>query len=189
MSITPRKNEMSATAVHVVGRHITLHLTSGRVIELPIGKFPRLSEATDEQLAAVKLRRMGEALRWADLDEDIQVSAVVAQRWPTHGGFRPGAGRKPGQNHATTARINQYLLKKVDKESRKYPFSKADIFNDALSLRDSVISSEGVYGQCKMTEVDLSSLASFKSLKDRGYTVLQIKPVKRSSSSASKVIA
>ena len=180
---------MSATSVDVKGRRITVHLTSGRAIELPVERFPRLSEATDEQLMTVTLRRAGEALRWEVLDEDIQVAAVIAQRWPTHGGFRIGSGRKPGANKPTTARVNKHLLKKVDKESRRYAFSKADIFNDALILRYFVMPYGGSHVQGKYAEVDFSSLASFGPLKDLGYTGLQFRLLKRKPNIAAKVHA
>ena len=70
--------EQAAIRVWVDGRMIMLELTDGRIFGFPADRFKLLRNATDEQLAEVRLRLNGFALRWETLDEDITVPGVVA---------------------------------------------------------------------------------------------------------------
>ena len=63
-------------------RRVVVDLADERTISFPASKFPRLSEATPEQLKQVTLRVQGRALRWEALDEDIWVGDVLAGRFP-----------------------------------------------------------------------------------------------------------
>ncbi|WP_287692103.1 MULTISPECIES: DUF2442 domain-containing protein [unclassified Microcystis] len=49
---------------------IYLELSDGRIIGFPGDRFRILKQATNEQLAAVKVEVNGYALRWEELDED-----------------------------------------------------------------------------------------------------------------------
>ena len=51
-------------------RMIYLELSDGRIIGFPGDRFRILKQATNEQLAAVKVEVNGYALRWEELDED-----------------------------------------------------------------------------------------------------------------------
>lgn len=62
-------------------RMIYVELSDGRIIGFPGDRFRILKQATNEQLAAVKLEVNGYALRWEELDEDITVSGIVAGRF------------------------------------------------------------------------------------------------------------
>jgi len=70
--------EQAAIRVWIDGRMIMLELTDGRILGFPADRFKLLRNATDEQLAEVRLRLNGFALRWETLDEDITVPGVVA---------------------------------------------------------------------------------------------------------------
>ncbi len=59
-------------------RMIYIELTDGRIIGFPADRFKLLAQATDEQLAKVRLRLNGFALRWEEIDEDITVPGIVA---------------------------------------------------------------------------------------------------------------
>jgi hypothetical protein len=55
-----------------------------------------LHDASNEQIAAVTLRRAGAALRWEDIDEDITVRGIIEGR------FRlalPANNRSPDQHY------------------------------------------------------------------------------------------
>ena len=52
--------------------------SDGRIIGFPGDRFRILKEATNDQLAAVKLEVNGYALRWEELDEDITVPGIIA---------------------------------------------------------------------------------------------------------------
>ena len=55
-----------------------VELADGRVIAVPLAWFPRLVQATAEQLAAVELSPYG--LHWDALDEDVSVAGLLAGR-------------------------------------------------------------------------------------------------------------
>jgi hypothetical protein len=59
-------------------RMIYVELSDGRIIGFPSDRFRILKQATNEQLAAVKVEVNGYALRWEELDEDITVPGIVA---------------------------------------------------------------------------------------------------------------
>jgi hypothetical protein len=56
---------------------VFVELHDERVISFPAHKFSRLSTATPGQLAAVRVRAEGSALRWDEIDEDISVEGIV----------------------------------------------------------------------------------------------------------------
>jgi len=81
MIFSPNEFEFVATRVWVVGRTVFMALTDGRQIGFPAARFKRLATATDEQLAAVRLRLGGSAMRWDELDEDITVTGAALGRF------------------------------------------------------------------------------------------------------------
>jgi Protein of unknown function (DUF2442) len=57
---------------------MNVELSDGRTIGVPLGWFPRLRDATREQLANYELSPCG--LHWEELDEDISVAGLLAGR-------------------------------------------------------------------------------------------------------------
>jgi hypothetical protein len=53
-------------------------LSDGRVIDVPLIRFPRLLHATAEQREQVQLSNGG--LHWEALDEDISIAGLIAGR-------------------------------------------------------------------------------------------------------------
>jgi len=49
---------------------------------LPAQYYPRLAAAAPGQLATVKLRVGGRALRWEEIDEDVWIFDAVTGRYP-----------------------------------------------------------------------------------------------------------
>lgn len=66
----------SPKAVRFDQDNLWVSLSDGRTIAAPLAWFPRLLEATPEQLALVELSKSG--LHWAALDEDISVAGLLA---------------------------------------------------------------------------------------------------------------
>lgn len=64
-----------------VGRRIHVELTDGRELSFPADRFALLAKATDAQLAEVRTRLDGAALRWDTVDEDLTVRGVVEGRF------------------------------------------------------------------------------------------------------------
>jgi hypothetical protein len=173
-----RNGEITAKSVSIDGRNVTLVLASGKEVSLPVSKFPRLAMATPAQLAEVTLRRGGEALRWDNLDEDIQVASVVLGRWPGRGGSRSGAGRKLGNNRPVTARIGQDELRKLAREALREKISKSCIFKDAINIREAVASIATANVHKNGVTFDFSAYRSLASLRRHGYGGFRIQLVK-----------
>ena len=76
------ETEIIAKRCVVKGREIYLHLNDGRVFHFSAGQFPLLADAPARLLAKVKLAVGGHALRWEELDEDIQVASVLKGKFP-----------------------------------------------------------------------------------------------------------
>ena len=74
-------NEPVAIKVWVRDRMVNIELTDYRIIAFPADRFRLLKNASDKQLAKVKLRLNGYALRWEELDEDITVKGIVEGRF------------------------------------------------------------------------------------------------------------
>ena len=63
------------------GRIIYLEVTNQRISGFPANRLRRRKEASDAELADMRLEVGGTALRWESLDEDISVEGVVAGRF------------------------------------------------------------------------------------------------------------
>jgi len=56
---------------------ITVDLSDGRTISIPIGWYPRLLHGTPEQRNNWRLIGTGEGIHWPELDEDISVENLI----------------------------------------------------------------------------------------------------------------
>jgi hypothetical protein len=59
---------------------LTVDLSDGRTISVPIAWFPRLAHGTAAERAKWKLIGSGEGIHWQDLDEDISIESLLAGR-------------------------------------------------------------------------------------------------------------
>ena len=75
-------DEMIAVEAALRDGQIWLRLLDGATHTFPVQYYPRLAAAAPGQLAAVKLRVGGRALRWEEIDEDIWVFDAVTGRYP-----------------------------------------------------------------------------------------------------------
>jgi hypothetical protein len=66
----------SANAVRFDENSMSVQLTDGRVISVPLAWFPRLLAATPAQRAQFELSPRG--IHWEALDEDISVDGLLA---------------------------------------------------------------------------------------------------------------
>ena len=69
--------EAVAVRAWVDNRVVFVELYDDRVVSFPVHKFSRLKNASDKDLAAVRIRAQGSALRWDIIDEDISVDGIV----------------------------------------------------------------------------------------------------------------
>lgn len=68
---------VQASEAMVTRQDITVHLTDGRTIIVPLVWYPRLKHATVKERNNWKLIGNGEGIHWNDLDEDISVRNLL----------------------------------------------------------------------------------------------------------------
>lgn len=57
---------------------LTVDLSDGRTISVPLGWYPRLEYASHEERANWRLIGKGQGIHWEDIDEDISVEGLLA---------------------------------------------------------------------------------------------------------------
>jgi hypothetical protein len=68
----------AAQSVKATGESLTVDLSDGRSITVPLGWFPRLVHATAAERGRWRLIGRGRGIHWEDLDEDISVEGLLA---------------------------------------------------------------------------------------------------------------
>ncbi len=69
-----------AEDVEVTEDTLTLDLSDGRTISVPLEWFPRLLKATPKERNNWRLIGKGHGIHWEDIDEDISVEGLLAGR-------------------------------------------------------------------------------------------------------------
>ena len=69
-----------AENVSVTSNTLTVELSDGRTISVPIAWYPRLLNASAEERKQWRLIAKGRGIHWEDLDEDISVAGLLAGR-------------------------------------------------------------------------------------------------------------
>lgn len=69
---------ISATSVRFDEHTMSVELSDGRTLGIPLAWFPRLLHATPVEREGVELSRVG--LHWEALDEDISIAGLLAGR-------------------------------------------------------------------------------------------------------------
>ena len=77
MSTFVEGSEVLAVDVSCTNDTISVVLTDGRTVSVPLAWFPRLLEATPKQKAAWELIGGGMGIHWEDIDEDISVASLL----------------------------------------------------------------------------------------------------------------
>jgi len=70
----------AAIRVQVNGETLTVDLSDGRTISVPIAWYPRLSHGTSAEREHWRLIGNGHGINWPDLDEDISVENLLFGR-------------------------------------------------------------------------------------------------------------
>ncbi len=81
----------AATNVSVTDDTLTVDLSDGRTIAIPLAWYPRLVHATADERSDWRLIGRGEGIHWPQLDEDISVEGLIA-------------GKPSGESHASLAK-------------------------------------------------------------------------------------
>ncbi|HXH20438.1 MAG TPA: DUF2442 domain-containing protein [Dehalococcoidia bacterium] len=69
-----------AARVEVSDDTLTVELSDGRSISVPLAWYPRLLHARPEERRRWRLIGGGQGIHWDDLDEDISVEGLLAGR-------------------------------------------------------------------------------------------------------------
>ncbi len=78
MSILAVELHPQAHSVRCTDAAIVVELVDGRTITAPLIWFPKLSRATEKQLANWELLGDGEGIHWPEVDEDLSVAGLLA---------------------------------------------------------------------------------------------------------------
>jgi hypothetical protein len=70
----------TARHVTVTDDALTVDLSDGRIISVPLAWFPRLTHGTGAERSSWTLIADGEGIHWPGLDEDISVESLLAGR-------------------------------------------------------------------------------------------------------------
>jgi hypothetical protein len=84
-------SEPRARSVKVTGQTLTVGLSDGRTIMVPLDWFPRLAHGTPRERSHFEIFGDGAHLHWPDLDEDLTVEGLLAGR---RSGESPSSFRK-----------------------------------------------------------------------------------------------
>jgi hypothetical protein len=64
--------------VNVTDDTLTVELSDGRTLSVPLAWSPRLTHATPDERSRWRLIGRGEGIHWTDLDEDVSVEGLLA---------------------------------------------------------------------------------------------------------------
>jgi len=78
MSISAVKIEIPRIEeVTITGDTLTVDLSDGRTVSVPLAWFPRLMHSTQKERNNWRLIGKGEGIHWEDIDEDISVEGLL----------------------------------------------------------------------------------------------------------------
>ena len=81
MSISSVDIEVAfAENVSVTADTLSVELSDGRTLAVPLAWYPRLLDATAEERKHWRLIARGRGIHWEDLDEDISIAGLLAGR-------------------------------------------------------------------------------------------------------------
>ena len=67
-----------AIDVNITEDTLSVELSDGRTISTPIGWFPRLEQANEQERKNWKLIGKGSGIHWEDIDEDISIEGLIS---------------------------------------------------------------------------------------------------------------
>jgi hypothetical protein len=80
MSTLVIEQDLTVRSVTVTSTTLSVELSDGRGVSVPLGWFPRLIHATPEERERWELIGRGSGIHWPDLDEDISLEGLLAGR-------------------------------------------------------------------------------------------------------------
>ena len=80
MSTLVIEQDLAVSSVVVTADTLSVELSDGRSLSVPLGWFPRLLHGTPEERVRWELIGRGSGVHWPDLDEDISVVGILGGR-------------------------------------------------------------------------------------------------------------
>ncbi len=77
MTTSTLANSPTAVGVEVSEEELTVSLSDGRIVRVPLSWYPRLSNALPQHRAIWEFIGGGHGIHWPELDEDISVENVL----------------------------------------------------------------------------------------------------------------
>lgn len=77
-TLTKKPETVFATDVWFADSKLYVRLTEGREIGVPIDWYPRLRDASEEDLNNWRFIRLGQGIHWESLDEDLSVAGFLS---------------------------------------------------------------------------------------------------------------
>ena len=78
MNQTAKKiEELSIVSLAVDEDSLTATISDGRRVSIPVAWFPRLENASLDQLKNFEISPSGYGIHWPDVDEDISIKAFI----------------------------------------------------------------------------------------------------------------
>ncbi|HEY7219562.1 MAG TPA: DUF2442 domain-containing protein [Candidatus Binatia bacterium] len=86
-------------SVFVTDDTLTVNLSDGRTLAVPLAWFPRLLHASQKERNNWRLIGKGQGIHWEDIDEDVSVEGLLAGRpsGESQVSFRKWLERRPSQ--------------------------------------------------------------------------------------------
>jgi hypothetical protein len=78
MSSSTADQVVTAANARVADDVLTVELSDGRVISVPISWYPRLSHGTDTERENWRFIAAGRGIHWPELDEDVSVENLLS---------------------------------------------------------------------------------------------------------------
>src|SRR3990172_4023683 len=93
----------AALNVRIADETLTVELSDGRVLSVPIAWYPRLSHGTADERNNWRLTGAGRGIHWRDLDEDISVEGLLAGKpsCESQTSFKNGLDSRPPHRKST----------------------------------------------------------------------------------------
>ncbi len=70
----------NAERINITRDTLSVDLSDGRTISVPLAWFPRLLHATSAERKHWRLIGKGQGIHWEDIDEDVSVEGLLAGR-------------------------------------------------------------------------------------------------------------
>lgn len=79
-TLADERRGVAAENIRITADALSVELSDGRSITVPLAWFPRLLHATAKERNRWRLIGRGEGIHWPDLDEDISIEGLVLGR-------------------------------------------------------------------------------------------------------------